>query len=149
MNWPSGNCISDKKNSNFPHSDSQNQYPQKNGFSEVIILKITNTKFIIMKYKKHIFICTNQKAAGKACCGEERGMELVEAFKNLVKEHRLNTEIRAQRAGCFDTCAHGPSIVVYPEGIFYGKVQLSDVAEIFDEHILNDRPVERLKLEFK
>ena len=33
------------------------------------------------KYKKHVFICTNQKAAGKSCCGEERGMALVNAFK--------------------------------------------------------------------
>jgi len=101
-----------------------------------------------MKYKKHIFICTNQKEEGKACCGEKRGMELVDAFKTLVKDNRLNTEVRAQRAGCFDTCAMGPSVVVYPEGIFYGRVQLSDVEEIFNEHILNNRPVERLKLTF-
>lgn len=101
-----------------------------------------------MKYKKHIFICTNQKEEGKPCCGEEKGMELVEAFKNLVKEHKINTEVRAQRAGCFDTCAFGPSVVVYPEGIFYGKVQLSDVLEIFNQHILLNKPVERLMLKF-
>lgn len=101
-----------------------------------------------MKYKKHIFICTNQKDGGKPCCGEQRGMELVDAFKTLVKNNRLNAEVRAQKAGCFDTCTMGPSVVVYPEGIFYGRVQLSDVEEIFNEHIVNDRPVERLKLNF-
>jgi (2Fe-2S) ferredoxin len=101
-----------------------------------------------MKYKKHIFICTNQKPEGKPCCGEQRGMELVEAFKTLVKDHKLNMEVRAQKAGCFDTCTMGPSVVVYPEGIFYGKVQLTDVEEIFNEHIINNRPVERLKLNF-
>ena len=101
-----------------------------------------------MKYKKHIFICTNQKPDGKPCCGEQKGMELVEAFKTLVKDHKLNAEVRAQKAGCFDTCTMGPSVVVYPEGIFYGKVQLTDVEEIFNEHILNNRPVERLKLNF-
>lgn len=101
-----------------------------------------------MKYKKHIFICTNQKEAGKKCCGEQHGMELVNAFKDLVKSHKLNTEVRAQRAGCFDVCSSGPAVVVYPEGIFYGNVQTSDVNEIFEEHILNDRPVERLKLNF-
>jgi (2Fe-2S) ferredoxin len=101
-----------------------------------------------MKYQKHIFICTNQKEEGKPCCGEQKGMQLVEAFKNLVKEHRLNTTVRAQRAGCFDTCALGPSVVVYPEGIFYAKVQPADVAEIFHEHIIHNRPVERLKMKF-
>ncbi|WP_028981359.1 (2Fe-2S) ferredoxin domain-containing protein [Sporocytophaga myxococcoides] len=101
-----------------------------------------------MKYKKHIFICTNQKEEGKKCCGEKRGMELVEEFKKLVKDNKLNSEVRAQRAGCFDVCAFGPAVVVYPEGIFYGNVQPEDVKEIFDEHIVNDRPVERLKLNF-
>ena len=101
-----------------------------------------------MKYQKHIFICTNQKEEGKACCGEQKGMELVEAFKSLVKENNLSATIRAQRAGCIDACAMGPSMVVYPEGVFYGKVQLSDVEEIFNSHFLNNIPVERLKLKF-
>lgn len=101
-----------------------------------------------MKYQKHIFICTNQKEEGKACCGEKIGMELVEAFKLFVKSNSLSATVRAQKAGCFDTCAMGPSVVVYPEGIFYGKVQLSDVEEIFSSHILNNVPVERLRLKF-
>ena len=101
-----------------------------------------------MKYKKHIFICVNEKAEGKKCCGELRGMELVEAFKTLVKDHKINTEVRAQKAGCFDVCNFGPAVVVYPEGIFYGNVQPGDVQEIFEEHIQNNRPVERLILKF-
>ncbi|MFL5730077.1 MAG: (2Fe-2S) ferredoxin domain-containing protein [Cytophagaceae bacterium] len=101
-----------------------------------------------MKYKKHIFICVNERTDGRQCCGEKHGMELVEAFKKLVKEHKIATEVRAQRAGCFDVCSSGPAVVVYPEGIFYGHVQLSDVKEIFEEHILNDRPVQRLALHF-
>ena len=99
-----------------------------------------------MKFKKHIFICTNQKVEGKKSCGEAHGMELVEAFKALIKEHSLLVDVRAQRAGCLDVCAFGPALVVYPEGIFYGKVTVEDVKEIFNSHILNDIPVERLKL---
>ena len=101
-----------------------------------------------LKYKKHIFVCTNQRDGGKESCGEGKGMELVNEFKNLIKEHKLNTDMRAQKAGCFDVCAHGPAVVVYPDGIFYGKVQLSDVKEIFEEHLLHNRPVERLKITF-
>lgn len=99
-----------------------------------------------MKYTKHVFICANQKDAGKKCCGAEHGMALVEAFKSELKERGLNTEIRAQRAGCLDVCAKGPSIVVYPEGIFYGNVQLEDVKEIVESHLVNDVVVERLNL---
>lgn len=101
-----------------------------------------------MKYKKHVFICTNQREGGKECCGEKRGMELVDLFKDLVKKHKLNHEVRAQRAGCFDVCSYGPAVVVYPEGIFYKHVKPEDVKEIFEEHLVNNRPVERLRINF-
>ncbi len=97
-----------------------------------------------MKYKKHVFICTNQKDAPKKCCGDERGMALVDAFKNSLKEKGLLTEIRAQKTGCLDMCGFGPTLVVYPEGTFYGNVQLSDVEEIIETHLVGDVPVERL-----
>ncbi|MFM7078929.1 MAG: (2Fe-2S) ferredoxin domain-containing protein [Bacteroidota bacterium] len=102
-----------------------------------------------MKYKKHIFVCTNQRAADASkSCGEAHGLELVKAFKKLISDAGLNVDIRAQKAGCLDVCSHGPAMVVYPDGIFYGNVGLSDVQEIFDEHILHDRPVDRLRLSF-
>ncbi|MGA0557323.1 (2Fe-2S) ferredoxin domain-containing protein [Larkinella sp. VNQ87] len=101
-----------------------------------------------MKFKKHVFICTNQKPAPKKSCGEAHGLALVDAFKDALKQRGLQIEIRAQKAGCLDTCALGPSVVVYPEGINYGNVQLSDVEEIVESHLVNDQPVERLVLPF-
>lgn len=102
-----------------------------------------------MLYKKHVFVCTNQRPAGsRVCCGETNGLELVAAFKKQVKERGLNTEIRTQRTGCFETCELGPSVVVYPEGVYYGRVQLSDVSEIVEEHLENDRVVNRLVMDF-
>jgi (2Fe-2S) ferredoxin len=97
-----------------------------------------------MKYAKHVFVCTNDKEAPKKCCGSERGMALVEAFKEGLKNRDLSVEIRAQRAGCLDTCGKGPSVVVYPEGVFYGHVSLEDVEEIIEKHLVNNEVVERL-----
>jgi (2Fe-2S) ferredoxin len=103
-----------------------------------------------MLYKKHIFICTNQRPAGaRVSCGELHGLALVAAFKKLIKDKALNTEIRAQRTGCMETCELGPSVVVYPEGVFYGNVQLDDVEEIVTEHLENDRIVGRLVMDLK
>lgn len=82
-----------------------------------------------MKYEKHVFICTNQRAPVKRD-GEADGLELVKAFKKLIKDKGLNTTIRAQKAGCLDVCELGPAMVVYPEGVFYGNVQLDDVTDI-------------------
>jgi (2Fe-2S) ferredoxin len=39
---------------------------------------------------------------------------------------------------------HGPIVVVYPGGIWYGHVTVDDVAEIVDEHLGRGRVVERL-----
>ena len=75
-------------------------------------------------------------------------MDLVAEFKKLIKEKGLNTEIRAQKTGCMEACEAGPSVVIYPEGIFYSRVQLSDVEEIVNEHLQNNRPVERLIMNF-
>ena len=102
-----------------------------------------------MLYNKHVFICTNERPQGsRVSCGEVHGLELVAAFKKLVKDRGLNTTIRAQRAGCLEACEAGPSVVVYPEGIFYSRVQLSDVEEIVTEHLENNNPVKRLIMDF-
>jgi (2Fe-2S) ferredoxin len=100
-----------------------------------------------MKFKKHVFICTNQREEGaRKSCGTEHGMLLVHEFKRLLKEKNLKIDMRAQKAGCLDACDTGPTVVVYPEGVYYGNVQLADVLEIVESHLQNDVPVERLRL---
>ena len=103
-----------------------------------------------LKFDKHLFICTNQRInSDRPSCGEEHGLELVRAFKKEIKDRGLSVDMRAQKAGCLDICEFGPNVVVYPEGVFYGRVQLSDVTEIVEEHLIGGRPVERLILKFQ
>ncbi len=101
-----------------------------------------------MRYAQHIFICTNQKPEGTKCCGEERGMELVKEFRRQLAERGLKGTVRAQRSGCLDACALGPSLVIYPEGIYYGHVTIKEVTRIIDEHIITNKVVEDLELKF-
>lgn len=103
-----------------------------------------------LKYEKHLFICTNQRPEGapRPSCGDQHGLALIAAFKKAINDKKLGIPIRTQKSGCLDLCELGPTVVVYPEGVFYGNVQLSDVQEIVDEHIEGGRPVERLRLKF-
>ena len=103
-----------------------------------------------MRYEKHIFVCTNQRPDGapRVSCGEQRGMEIINRFKELIAQNGLRASVRAQKAGCFDICESGPNVIVYPEGVFYGKVTAQDVDEIVKEHLLQNRPVKRLMLSF-
>jgi len=102
-----------------------------------------------MLFTKHVFICTNQRPEGsRVSCGEAHGLALVAAFKKLIKDKGLNAEIRAQKAGCLEGCEAGPSVVVYPDGTFYGGVQVEDVEEIVTQHLENSQVVERLLMDF-
>jgi (2Fe-2S) ferredoxin len=101
-----------------------------------------------MRFEKHIFICANQKAEGKACCGEQRGMELVEKMREVLAEKGLKGKVRAQRSGCLDACSKGPTLVIYPEGTYYGHLTVSDIERIVDEHIIGGNTIKELELQF-
>jgi (2Fe-2S) ferredoxin len=47
--------------------------------------------------------------------------------------------VRANKSGCLEQCEHGPTVAIYPQGIFYGGVSLKDVSRIIDETILGGR----------
>jgi (2Fe-2S) ferredoxin len=101
-----------------------------------------------MKLKAHIFVCTNERPSGhpRGCCKEKNSEELIQAFKKELSKVGLALNVRAQRAGCLDTCEYGPSVVIYPDNIWYGKVAIEDVPEIVKSHLVDGRPVERLRI---
>ena len=98
------------------------------------------------KFHKHVFICINERDASdpRGCCAAKGGAEVAAAFKAKLYERGLKRIVRPNKAGCLDQCARGVTVVVYPEGVWYGGVTPQDVDEIIEEHILGDRPVERL-----
>ncbi len=99
-------------------------------------------------FERHIFICCNQREAGhpRGCCDPAADDALQKAFKKALAQRGLNKRIRANRSGCLDQCEHGPTVVVYPDGVWYGRVTHDDVDEIIDRHIVGGEPVERLRL---
>jgi (2Fe-2S) ferredoxin len=100
-----------------------------------------------MIFDIHIFICTNQRSGTeKLSCGETHGLALVTEFKKQLKNSNLNLKTRVNKSGCLGICNFGPTIAIYPEGIFYVGVNIEDVKEIIESHIINKKPVERLLL---
>lgn len=98
------------------------------------------------KFQKHIFICINERGAQdpKGCCAAKGGADVAAAFKKTLYDRGLKRLVRPNKAMCLDQCAHGVTVVVYPEATWYGGVRVEDVAQIVDEHIVGGRPVERL-----
>lgn len=102
----------------------------------------------VRKLEQHVLICTNDRPAGhpRGCCKAKNAEELVQEFKKEISSAGLAGAVRAQRAGCLDTCEWGASLVVYPENVWYGKVTLQDVRQIVQEHLVAGKPVERLRI---
>ena len=99
-------------------------------------------------YKHHVFFCTNKRDAPEACCARHDAEDMRGYAKGRVKALGLSGpgKVRINNAGCLDRCAEGPCIVVYPEGIWYTYVDKEDIDEIVEEHLVNGRVVERLRI---
>ena len=95
----------------------------------------------------HIFVCTNQRTGSeKLSCGEAHGLELVAEFKKQLKDLNVGLKTRANKSGCLGICDFGPTIAIYPDGVFYVGVKKEDVTEIIQSHIINKKLVDRLLL---
>ena len=89
-------------------------------------------------YRAHILVC------GGTGCTSSGSVKIQEEFAKQLKEKGLEDEVKVVPTGCFGLCALGPIVIVYPEGAFYSMVQIEDVKEIVEEHILKGRMVKRL-----
>jgi (2Fe-2S) ferredoxin len=89
-------------------------------------------------YRSHILVC-----AGTNCV--LNGSQAVQrAFIRELEKRGLDKEVKIVETGCFGICDHGPTVVIYPEGVLYCRVKEGDVPEIVEEHIMKGRIVERL-----
>ncbi len=96
-------------------------------------------------YDVHVLVCNNECINSDVLsCGDAHGLALVSEFKKQLKQVNVSLKMRANKSGCLGICTFGPTIAIYPEGIFYVGVQLNDVSEIVQSHIINKMPVERL-----
>jgi (2Fe-2S) ferredoxin len=99
------------------------------------------------KFKKHIFVCTNtrEKDHPRGSCNPTGDGELQRLFKVKLAQRGIpGDQVRANKSGCLDQCELGPTVVVYPEAVWYGRVTPADVDEIIESHIVNGKLVERL-----
>ena len=81
-------------------------------------------------YRSHVLVC------GGTGCTSSGSDRIVRALENNIKSVGLEQEVKVIRTGCFGLCALGPIMIIYPEGAFYSRVNVDDVPEIVEEHLL-------------
>ena len=108
----------------------------------------TEEVFRLPPFERHVFVCHNSRAADapRPSCTSDGKSELHTRLQQLSREAGLGAKVRINKSGCLDQCEHGPTVVVYPDAVWYGHVQPEDAEEIVREHLVGGRPVERLRL---
>jgi len=98
-------------------------------------------------YRSHIFCCINRRADGHArgCCEMHGASKLRAYLKARVKSLGIDN-VRVNASQCLDRCELGPTMVIYPEGVWYTYRTREDLDEILERHILKGEQVERLVL---
>lgn len=89
-------------------------------------------------YRSQVLVC------GGTGCTSSNSNDIRKALKDELIKKGLDKEVEVVRTGCFGLCELGPVVIVYPEGVFYSKVKVSDVPELVDEHFLKGRILKRL-----
>ena len=98
-------------------------------------------------YEAHVFCCTNERPAGhpRGCCKAKGSEKLRDYMKARAKEFGL-ARVRINTSGCLDRCELGPTMVIYPEGVWYHVETREDVDEVLQRHLIEGGRVERLML---
>jgi len=98
-------------------------------------------------YRVHVFCCTNERPENhpRGSCARLGSAKLRNYMKARAKELGLSG-VRINSAGCLDRCEVGPTVVVYPEGIWYKVETFGDVDAILTEHVQGGVPVSTLML---
>jgi (2Fe-2S) ferredoxin/predicted O-methyltransferase YrrM len=95
-------------------------------------------------FRFHLFVCTQQKPEGVPSCPASGSFAVLGALDREIQERGLDNHVQLTTCGCMGLCDEGPVMVAYPAGVWYRRVQETDVFEIVDTHLRDGKPVERL-----
>src|SRR3989304_1791867 len=78
----------------------------------------------MIHYRHHIFVCMNARPPGhpKGDCAGKGGRDTMAAFQEEMEKRGLWEKVGLNGCTCLGPCQLGPTVVVYPEGVWDGKV---------------------------
>ena len=91
-------------------------------------------ELVNVRYKRHIFVCINDKEQGE-CCAKKDSEKILKILREHVNENGLMGIYNITKTKCLGHCNEGPTIAVYPEGLIFKKVTLEDTEKIIREFL--------------
>lgn len=85
----------------------------------------------VPEHQHHALVCTGPRctALGAVAVWQSLG-EAVQASSEL------RAKLRLLQTSCQYPCNHGPLAIVYPEGVWYGRLAPGNAAEVIEAHVL-------------
>jgi len=84
------------------------------------------------KAEYHFLVCNSFRANGapQGVCHRKSAVSLQQLLETQLAQRRLHARVTA--TACLGACAHGPVLVVYPQGWWYGSVNAERLERILD-----------------
>ncbi len=85
------------------------------------------------KPKHHLFICSSSRVSGepKGVCIRKDARDLILYVQTELNDRGMSDCI-VSNTGCLKLCDHGPVMVIYPEGYWYGNISEDTIDQILD-----------------
>lgn len=99
----------------------------------------------------HVFVCNGKSCSAVGSAEVKAAFERELEARNLrygkaSKGRNPEGSVLLTDCGSVGFCSIGPTVLVYPENVWYAQVSPEDVAEIIEDHLEKGNVVERLAL---
>ena len=98
------------------------------------MVKLTTPEQLLSYREKLQAVREHDKPCIKICggtgCRANRGLEVANVFRNILKKKQLDQKVDIRITGCHGFCEQGPLVVLLPQGILYVSVTPEDVEQI-------------------
>jgi (2Fe-2S) ferredoxin len=85
---------------------------------------------IMEKNNRHILVCNSFRLQGtpQGVCSKKGAAGLLSYLETELSDRGMS-DVIVTATGCLKACDRGPVMVVYPEGVWYGNIESTDVLD--------------------
>lgn len=95
----------------------------------------------VPEHRHHVLWCMGPRCAAKGAV--QQWPQLAQAVRETPA---LKKRVMLLQTSCQHPCNHGPLMIVYPEGVWYGPLAEADMGRVLTQHVLHRQVDEALRV---